>query len=63
MPKPKIQIGEEVRTMTDAEYAQYLQDQADEQARQEAAAAKALEKAAILAKLNLTEEELKTVLA
>lgn len=62
MAKPKTQIGDEVRSMTDAEFAQYQQDQIDEQARMDALAAKAIARQAVLDKLGLTAEELAALL-
>ncbi len=50
------------REMNDAEFAQYEVDQAANAARQAEAEAKAAEKAVILARLGLTEDELKTIL-
>jgi len=60
MTKPLIQIGSDVREMTDAEHAQWLADAAEIEARHEAtqAAIAAKESAqAKLAALGLTEEE------
>jgi hypothetical protein len=68
MSRPIVQIHntetDEIieREMNDAEFAQY---QADQKANQDAAAAKAkaeTDKAALLARLGLTEDELKTIL-
>ena len=50
------------REMNDAEYAIYQADQAAQAAEQAEAEAKAAEKAVILARLGLTEDELKTIL-
>lgn len=55
--KPLIQIGEEVREMTDEEFAQYKLDQIETQAQLDAIAAKAEAKQAILDRLGLTAEE------
>ena len=69
MTKPIIQIfnattGEEIiREMTDAEFAVYEADQAKQAAAQAQAQAKAAEKAALLDRLGLTEDEAKLLLA
>ena len=69
MPKPIITIhnaetGEiETREMNAAEFKQYEQDLIDAVARQEAEAAKAAEKDALLAKLGITEHEAKLLLS
>lgn len=55
--KPNIQIGDEVRLMTDDEYAQWQTDNAVAQAEAEALEAKAAAKASALAKLGLTADE------
>lgn len=57
MTKPLTQIGDEVREMTDDEYAEYqaLQNEAAE--REAANAAKAATRAAALTKLGLTADE------
>ena len=57
MTKPNIQIGNEVREMTDAEFAQWQTDNAEAKARAEAQAAKALARQAVLDKLGLTTDE------
>jgi hypothetical protein len=68
MPKPIITIhnvetGETVeREMTAAELKQYEADQLAAQARSEAEATKATEKAALLAKLGITEDEARLLL-
>ena len=51
------------REMTKDELLQFQADQAAEIARQEAEAAKAAEKAALLAKLGITEDEAKLLLS
>lgn len=51
MSKPLIQIGSEVREMTDAEHAQWLSDQAEHAANVEAAADAANARLSALAKL------------
>lgn len=59
-----IETGEILdREMTADELAQYEADQTAEVTRQEAAAAKAAEKAALLAKLGITEDEAKLLLS
>ena len=50
------------RQMNDAEYEQYLADQAEQTAINAAKAQAAADKAALLARLGLTEDELKTIL-
>jgi hypothetical protein len=50
------------REMNDAEFAQYEADKAAAQAEEAALAAKAAEKASLLNRLGLTEDELKTIL-
>ena len=57
MAKPKIQIGDEVREMTDAEYAQWQKDNTELEAQAEAVAAKAAARQAVLNKLGLTADE------
>ena len=53
----KIQIGDEVRDMTDAEKAQYALDLKDFAAQRKAETDKAVAKAALLAKLGITADE------
>jgi hypothetical protein len=64
--KPNIQIDDLVREMTDEEFEVYKANQAAQVSEAEAfAAAKAkadADKAALLARLGLTEDELKTIL-
>ena len=50
------------REMNDAEFAKYQERQAIELAAEEAKAKAQTEKAALLARLGLTEDELKTIL-
>ena len=69
MTNPIIKIvnaetGEEIeREMNAQEFVQYETDQATETARQEAKATEAAEKAALLAKLGITEDEAKLLLS
>jgi hypothetical protein len=69
MTRPIIQIfdsttGQEVfREMTNAEFAKYETDQAKQAHEQAEAAAKASEKAALLAKLGITDDEAKLLLS
>lgn len=63
MKKPLTQIGDEVREMTDDEFAQYKLDQAEEAKRQSETQAKLLAKAALLERLGITEDEAKLLLA
>ena len=61
MSKPFIQIGDEVREMTDAEYAQWQTDNAAHAAQAAAVEAKAAARASAvtkLAELGLTEAEI-----
>ena len=53
----KIQVGDEVRDMTDAEKAQYALDLKDFAAQGKAVTDKAVAKAALLAKLGITADE------
>ena len=55
--RPNTQIGDEVRPMTEAEYAQWQADNAEAQAKAEAQIAKALARQAVLDKLGLTTDE------
>ena len=50
------------REMNDAEFTQYEADQAAQAEAKAEAEAKAAEKSALLARLSLTEDELKTIL-
>jgi hypothetical protein len=50
------------REMNDAEFTQYQADQAAQAEAKAEAEAKAAEKSALLARLGLTEDELKTIL-
>ena len=63
MTKPKIQIGDEVRQMNDAEFAQHEIDKAAEVALEAEAQAKAQAKAVLLERLGLTQEEFNTLTA
>lgn len=58
----KIQIGDEVRDMTDTELAQVATDQAEAEAQAAALVAKATARQAVLTKLKLTEAELAALL-
>lgn len=51
------------REMTDAEFTQWQADQAAEAAREAAEAQKAADKAALLEKLGITEDEAKLLLS
>jgi hypothetical protein len=68
MTRPMIRIHnietDEIidREMNDAEFAQYEADQAIAQAAAEAKTKAEADKAALLARLGLTEDELKTIL-
>jgi len=66
MTKPFIQIGDKVREMTDAEFAQHLHDVETEAQEQRAAKAKADARAKAHAKLSalgLTEAEIAALVA
>ena len=61
MTQPQIQIGDEVREMTAAEFAQWQTDAADAAAQQQATVDKADARASALAKLKvlgLTDDEI-----
>jgi hypothetical protein len=62
MTKPIVQIGDEQREMTDAEYAQWQTDQAEAAAKVAAQAAKAAARQAVLDKLGLTANEASALL-
>ena len=55
--KPTVQIGDEVREMNDAEFAQYEIDQAANKAAAKADIAKATAKQAVLDRLGITADE------
>jgi hypothetical protein len=55
--KPTTQIGDEVRLMTDAEYAQWQADKIETKTQIEAAETKAAARQAVLDKLGLTADE------
>jgi hypothetical protein len=57
MTKPIVQIGDEQREMTDAEYAQWQADKIEAQAQADAQAAKVAARQAVLDKLGLTADE------
>ena len=57
MNKPNIQIGDEVRPMTNAEYAQWQTDNEAHAAHAEAQIAKTAARQAVLDKLGLTADE------
>lgn len=57
MTKPNIQIGNEVQIMTDDEYAQWLKDADEIEARVKTQAAKVAARQAVLNKLGLTTDE------
>lgn len=64
MSNPFIQIGDEVREMNDAEFAQYEKDLATAEAQKQLETDKAAAKAAALAKLEalgLTVDDLKAL--
>jgi len=57
MTKPLVQIGDEQREMTEAEYAQWQADKTEAEANEEAQAEKAVARQAVLDKLGLTKDE------
>ena len=57
MTKPLVQIGDQQREMTDAEYAQWQSDKAEAEAYAAAQAAKAAARQGVLDKLGLTKDE------
>lgn len=57
MTKPLIQIGDEVREMTDDEHAQHKLDLAEWKAQADAQAAKTAARQTVLDKLGLTADE------
>jgi DNA-binding NarL/FixJ family response regulator len=64
MIKPKIQIDDVIRVMTDEEYQIYLADQANEEIKQAERDAKIMARQSALAKLaalGLTEDEIATL--
>jgi len=61
--RPTIQIGDEVREMTEAEYAQYEADQKEFALRIKADIDRQELKQATLAKLGLTAEEVAALLS
>lgn len=63
MSNPSIQIGDNVREMTDAEFAQYEKDQANFAAQAQADADRQALKTATLAKLGLTADEVAALLS
>ena len=63
MTKPTIQIGDEVREMTDAEYAQHKLDQENYASEIAAAQEREALKQATLAKLGLTADEVAALLS
>lgn len=61
--KPEIQIGDEVREMNDAEFAQYETDQAQAIKQNETDAARAKLRTETIAKLGLTADEVAALLS
>jgi DNA-binding NarL/FixJ family response regulator len=65
MTKPLIQIGDDVREMTDAEHKQHLADMAEETARRKTEQNHATNRASALTKLSalgLTDQEIAALL-
>jgi hypothetical protein len=62
MTNPLTQIGNEVREMTNEEYAQYKLDQAKYEAEGKSEASKAAARQAVLDKLGLTADEVQALL-
>jgi hypothetical protein len=63
MTRPMVQIGNEVRPMNDAEFAQHEIDQASLAAKKAEADAKAEAKAQLLDRLGITAEEAQLLLS
>jgi hypothetical protein len=55
--RPLVQIGDEVREMTDGEYEQHLKDVEKSRIELEASVEKATAKAALLERLGITADE------
>jgi hypothetical protein len=62
MTKPLIQIGDEIREMTEEEHAQHLLDLAEWQAQADAIVTKAAAREALLNRLGMTAEEARLLL-
>lgn len=65
MPRPLIQIGDEVRQMTETEYAQHIADTKQQETQHETQLAKAAARTSALAKLaalGLTNDEIAALL-
>jgi len=60
--KPTTQIGDEVRPMTDDEYAQWQTDKLEIQTRKKTQNAKVAARQAVLDKLGLTQDEAQALL-
>jgi hypothetical protein len=63
MTNPNIQIGDQIRPMTDAEYAQWQADQAETETKAETEAEKLAARQAVLDKLGLTADEVAALLS
>ena len=63
MTKPLIQIGDEIREMTKAEYDQHLLDLAGWKAEADALADRATAREALLDRLGITAEEARMLLS
>lgn len=61
-PKPMVLDGHEHREMTDAEYAQYVLDLAEAEARSEAQAAREVARQEVLDRLGLSAAEVQLLL-
>lgn len=62
MSRPNIQIADEVREMTDAEFALYEAQQAESARLEQEQEARKVARAAVLKKLKLSEEEVALLL-
>jgi hypothetical protein len=62
MTRPKVQIGDDIRDMNDAEFAQYQIDVEASQAEAALATQRATDKAALLTRLGITDDEAKLLL-
>ena len=62
MTRPKVQIGDDIRDMNDAEFAQYQIDVEASAAEAALATQRATDKAALLTRLGITDDEAKLLL-
>jgi hypothetical protein len=62
MTRPKVQIGDDIRDMNDAEFAQYQIDVEASATEAALATQRATDKAALLTRLGITDDEAKLLL-